>query len=144
MEQEFLGKTNLQLSLIRHGPHWKRRVQQFFCCCECIRYRGKVSTEPLPSNDRGIFTEQLPSNDRGDTDVNTHAHRQQRNFISLLYFFKIRKWPKKNTHQLQTFLFSTASSLAPGFFPASSPMGTEGSFPEGNAAGVWNWPLASS
>jgi hypothetical protein len=23
----------------------------------CIRYRGNVSTEPLPSNDRGIFTE---------------------------------------------------------------------------------------
>jgi hypothetical protein len=23
----------------------------------CIRYRGKVSTEPFPSNNRGIFTE---------------------------------------------------------------------------------------
>jgi hypothetical protein len=23
----------------------------------CIRYRGNVSTEPLPSNDKGIFTE---------------------------------------------------------------------------------------
>jgi hypothetical protein len=30
-----------------------------------IRYRGDVSTEPLPSNDRGIFTEQLPSNNKG-------------------------------------------------------------------------------
>jgi hypothetical protein len=39
--------------LIRHGPHWKRRVQQFFYCCLCIRYRGNVSTEPLPSNDKG-------------------------------------------------------------------------------------------
>jgi hypothetical protein len=48
---------------IRHGPHWKRRVQQFFYCCMCIRYRGNVSTEPLPSKDREIFTEALSSND---------------------------------------------------------------------------------
>jgi hypothetical protein len=33
-------------SLIRHGPHSKRRVQQFFYCCACIRYRGNVSIEP--------------------------------------------------------------------------------------------------
>jgi hypothetical protein len=63
--QEVLGRTNGLLSLIRHGPHWKRRFQQFFYCCVCIRYRGNVSTEPLPSNDRGIFTEPLPSNDKG-------------------------------------------------------------------------------
>jgi hypothetical protein len=31
----------------------------------CIRYRGNVSTEPLPSNYRGIFIEPLPSNDKG-------------------------------------------------------------------------------
>jgi hypothetical protein len=30
--QEVLGRTNRLLSLIRHGPHWKRRVQQFFSC----------------------------------------------------------------------------------------------------------------
>jgi hypothetical protein len=29
-------------------------------CCACIRYRGNVSTEPLPSNDRG--------------DTHTHTH----------------------------------------------------------------------
>jgi hypothetical protein len=29
----------------------------------CIRYRGNISTEPLPSNDIGIFTESLPNND---------------------------------------------------------------------------------
>jgi hypothetical protein len=63
-KQEVLGRTNRLVSLIRHGPHWKRRVQQFFYCCVCIRYRGNVSTEPLPSNDRGIFTEPLPSNDK--------------------------------------------------------------------------------
>jgi hypothetical protein len=37
---------------IRHGPHKKRRVQQFFYCCVRIRCRGTVSTEPLPSNNR--------------------------------------------------------------------------------------------
>jgi hypothetical protein len=65
MKQEVLGRTILLLSLIRHGPHWKRRVQQFFSCCGCIRHGGNVSTGSLPSNDRGIFTEPLPSNDRG-------------------------------------------------------------------------------
>jgi hypothetical protein len=50
-----------------------------------IRYRSNVSTEPLPSNDRGIFTEPLPSNNRvGYTDT----HRQQRDLISLLNFFQ--------------------------------------------------------
>jgi hypothetical protein len=48
-----LERTSRLLSLMRHGPHWKRRV----CCCVSIRYRGNVSTEPLSSNDRGIFTE---------------------------------------------------------------------------------------
>jgi hypothetical protein len=36
IKQEVLGRTNRLLSLIRHGPHWKRRVQQFFCCCVCF------------------------------------------------------------------------------------------------------------
>jgi hypothetical protein len=48
-QQKVLGRTNRLLSLIRHWPHWKRRVLQFFYCL-CIRYRGYVSTEPLPSN----------------------------------------------------------------------------------------------
>jgi hypothetical protein len=63
--QQVLGRTNRLLSFMRHGPHWKRRVQKFFYCCLCIRYRGNVSTEPLPSNDKGIFTEPLPSSDKG-------------------------------------------------------------------------------
>jgi hypothetical protein len=77
----------------------------------CICYRSKVSTEPLPSNDkgictepltnndraiftdplpsnnRGIFTELLPSNDRGDTQT----HTKQRDLVGLLYFFNIEK-----------------------------------------------------
>jgi hypothetical protein len=28
--QEVLGRTNRLLSLVRHGPHWERRVQRFF------------------------------------------------------------------------------------------------------------------
>jgi hypothetical protein len=55
-KQEFLGRTNRILSLIRHGSLWKRRVQQFFYCWHCIRFGGNVSTEPLSSNDKGIFT----------------------------------------------------------------------------------------
>jgi hypothetical protein len=50
--------------------------------------RGIFFTEPLPSNDKGIFTEPLPSNDRG---IHSHTHRQQRDLIRLLYFMKIRK-----------------------------------------------------
>jgi hypothetical protein len=38
--------------LTGHGQHRKRRVQQFFYCCVCIRCRGNVFTEPLPSNNR--------------------------------------------------------------------------------------------
>jgi hypothetical protein len=53
IKQEVRGRTNRLLSLIRHGPYW-RRVQQFFYCCVCIRYRGNVPIEPLPSNDKGI------------------------------------------------------------------------------------------
>jgi hypothetical protein len=45
-KQEVLGRINRLLPLMR-------RVQQFFYCCVCIRCGGNVSTEPLPSNDRG-------------------------------------------------------------------------------------------
>jgi hypothetical protein len=31
----------------------------------------------------------------GDTQTHTHTHGQQRDLISLLYFFKIRKYDKK-------------------------------------------------
>jgi hypothetical protein len=39
---------------VRHGPHRKRRFQQFIHCCMCIRIRGNVFTEPFACNDRGI------------------------------------------------------------------------------------------
>jgi hypothetical protein len=56
--------------------------------------------EPLPSNNRGIFTETLPNNDRREyTDTRTCTHRHQRDLISLLYFFKIVKYAKKNENE---------------------------------------------
>jgi hypothetical protein len=74
LKQEVLGRSSRLLSLIRDGPHWKRRVQQFFYCCLCIRYRGSVSTEPLPSNYKGTFTEPFPSKDKGwYSDTHTRA-----------------------------------------------------------------------
>jgi hypothetical protein len=61
----------------------------------CIRYRGNVSKEPLPSSDSGIFTEPLPGNYKGifteplpSNDRGIHRHGQQRDLISLILFFQ--------------------------------------------------------
>jgi hypothetical protein len=70
--QEVLWRTNRLLSLIRHRPNWKRPIEQVFYCCVCIRYRGNASTEPLPSNDRGIFTE--PTRYLGTIGGYTYRH----------------------------------------------------------------------
>jgi hypothetical protein len=48
----------------------KQKTRILLLLLVCIRYRGNVSTEPFPSNDKRIFTEPLPSNDRG-----IHTHR---------------------------------------------------------------------
>jgi hypothetical protein len=40
----------------------------------CIRYRGNVSTDPLPSKNRRIFTEPLPRNDTRDTQTHTDSN----------------------------------------------------------------------
>jgi hypothetical protein len=120
---EVLGRTNRLLSLIRHEPHWKRRVWQFFCFCVCIRYRGNVSTEPLPSSDRGIFIEPLPSSDRGiftepflatirGIHTHTHTHTQQRNLISLLLFFQNKESRPKNSVDILILCLGRQSSLA--------------------------------
>jgi hypothetical protein len=42
----------------------KMTCPTIFYCCMYIRYHSNVSTEPLHSNNRGIFTEPLPSNDK--------------------------------------------------------------------------------
>jgi hypothetical protein len=86
IKQGVLGRTNRLLSLIRHGPHWKRRVQQFFYCGACIRYRGNVSTEPFPRNDRGIFTKPLTSNDKGDTQAHTRTQTATWSHKPTLFF----------------------------------------------------------
>jgi hypothetical protein len=52
----------------------------------------------MPCNYKGIFTEPLPSNDRG---IHRHTHRQQRDLISLLYFFKIGKYAKNWLRQVK-------------------------------------------
>jgi hypothetical protein len=58
---------------IRHGPHRKPRVQQFYYCI-CFRCRDNGFTEPLPSNERKVhFTELLPSNDMRNTRTHTQA-----------------------------------------------------------------------
>jgi hypothetical protein len=98
-----LGRTNRLLSLIRRGPHLKRRVQQCFYCCLCIRYRGNVSTQPVPSNDKGIFTEPLSGNDKrtytkplpsNGKEIHRHTHTETLTWSYepiLFFFFKISK-----------------------------------------------------
>jgi hypothetical protein len=44
-------------SLIRHGRHRKLRVQNSSYACLCVRCRGNVFTDPLPSKDKGGYTE---------------------------------------------------------------------------------------
>jgi hypothetical protein len=90
-KQEGLGRTNRLLSLIRYGPHWKRRVQKFFYCCACIRYRGNVSTEPLRWAQVSDISTKFHKDWFRDSNVNrgdTQTHRQQRDLIGLLNFFK--------------------------------------------------------
>jgi hypothetical protein len=97
-----LRRTNCLLSLIRHGPHWKLHVQQFFYCCVCIRYRSNISAEPLPSNDRGIFTEPLRSNDKGDTQTHTHTQTATWSHKPTLFCQNKRTFLYVLTSRLQT------------------------------------------
>jgi hypothetical protein len=53
--QEVLGRTNRLRSLIGHRSQRKRCVQELFYCCVCILWCVNVSTEPLPSNDKGLY-----------------------------------------------------------------------------------------
>jgi hypothetical protein len=56
----------------------KRHVLQFFYCRVCIRCRGNVFTESLPSNDKGSGSD-------------TQTHRQQGDITSLILFFRYRE-----------------------------------------------------
>jgi hypothetical protein len=53
-KKKFWEELIVYFPSIRHGPHRKRRVKQFFYCCMCICCRGNIFTEPLPSNERGL------------------------------------------------------------------------------------------
>jgi hypothetical protein len=50
MHKKFWEETTAYISLISHGPHRKRHIQQFFFCCVCIHCHGNSFTETLPSN----------------------------------------------------------------------------------------------
>jgi hypothetical protein len=65
LDKKFWENLVAYFSFIGHALHRKRRVQQFFDCYVCIRYRGNVFTKPLPINDRGTFSEPLLSNETG-------------------------------------------------------------------------------
>jgi hypothetical protein len=69
-----LEKLIAYFPCIRHGQHTKRRIQQFFYCCVCIRCCANVFTEPLPSN-----------------DTDGYKYRQQGDLIGLILLYKIEK-----------------------------------------------------
>jgi hypothetical protein len=63
--KKFWEEPIVYFYLIGHGKHRKLRAQQFFYSCVCIRFYGKVFTEPFPSNGRGIHIQTDESNLRG-------------------------------------------------------------------------------
>jgi hypothetical protein len=54
--QEVLGRADRLLSLIRHGPHRRRRVKQFHWCT-CIHCRGNVITDRCVATIRDTHTD---------------------------------------------------------------------------------------
>jgi hypothetical protein len=70
--------------LVRHGPHWKHRIQQLFSFCVCIGCREKVFIEPLPSNNHILCFHYSGF----QALEGTHTHLISALFI---YFFKLRK-----------------------------------------------------
>jgi hypothetical protein len=78
--KKFCDELITHFLLIRHEAHRKRLVQQFLYCCPCIRCRGNMFTEPLPSDNRGVLYTQ------------THrTHTQQGDLVWLLLFFQNRE-----------------------------------------------------
>jgi hypothetical protein len=57
-KQIVLTELTACITLIRQGPHRKRRIQQFYCCCVYIRCRGEFSTESLPNRCRKIHVQE--------------------------------------------------------------------------------------
>jgi hypothetical protein len=90
----------------------------------CIRYLGNVSTEPLPSNDNGIFTEPLPSNDNGifteplpsndRGDTHTHTYTATWSHKPAL-FFQNKESRLEITYNTKICKFECTSHLGPNF-----------------------------
>jgi hypothetical protein len=137
-KQEFLGRTNRLLSLIRHRTHWKRHVQNFFYCCVCIRYRGNVSTEPLPINDRGIFPQNFLfsvtlnlrcilksfSSSQSSGNHTAHAQNSWRSVVPIINFrhailpvleCTTPAWVRETSHCTRPQVLATRKVPAPGF-----------------------------
>jgi hypothetical protein len=93
-----MGRTNRLLSLIRHG-HIENDASDTFSTVACVLV---TAVTYLPSRCLatigGILTESLPNKYRGGhTCARTHAHRQQRELMSLLYFPKYGECAKKGS-----------------------------------------------
>jgi hypothetical protein len=91
-QQEVLGRTNRLLSLIRHGPHWNdASYNSSIVTCVFV-----TAVTFLPSRCLATIRGFLPSRCLATIrrDTHTHTHTQQRDLISLLYFFEIRKVPR--------------------------------------------------
>jgi hypothetical protein len=84
--------------LLYDSENRKRRDQQFFCSCMCIRCRGNAFTHPLPRNIQ-IQTQRLIG---GIYEVRCtsyryrQTHRQQSDHISLHFFFQNKESTLKN------------------------------------------------
>jgi hypothetical protein len=69
LKQEVTGRINRLLSVDTTRNTNKNDAINNSSIVACIRCRGNVFTEPLPSSDREIFTKPLPSKGR-----DTHIH----------------------------------------------------------------------
>jgi hypothetical protein len=78
-------------------PHWKWRAQQFYCCV-CICYCSNVSTEPLPSNDKGF----LPSCSLATIwGIHSHTQTAMWSYKPTLFFSPLSLfWNKKFWEEL--------------------------------------------
>jgi hypothetical protein len=106
-----MNHNNRLLSLIRHGPHWKWRVQQFFyCSCAFVitvtflpslwlaMIRGFLPSRCLATI-RGLLSSRCLATIRG---IHGHTHKQQRDLISLLYFFSLLSYFEKYSRLMRS------------------------------------------
>jgi hypothetical protein len=76
--KEFCEELIVYFPFTWHEPNIKRRVQQFFYCCMCIRFRGNVlQGRCLAKSGCCVVTELLLSNDRRG-----HTYRYTKSKVS--------------------------------------------------------------